>query len=140
VVGARQSYLPLYEGEGYARGAALDLAAYTDVATRSAPYSPSFAGRAVPRPLLEGKFDRDGFTYNLTVTKPNEITEHQVRQVLSMMVLVPGSGGASTPPEPSWMSAEGDNGHVLNRNLVPCLTCFCLGKERAGTRGRTESG
>ena len=117
----------LYEGEGYARGAALDLAAYTDVATLPGPYSPSFAGRAVPRPLLEGKFDRDGFTYDLIVTKPNVITEDQVRQVLYMMVLVPGSGGASTPPEPFWMSAGGEDGYVLVRNLVPCLTYFCLG-------------
>lgn len=51
------------------------------------------------RPFWEGKFDRDGFTYNLKVIKPGEITRGQVRQVLSTMVLVPGSGGETTAGE-----------------------------------------
>ena len=57
-------------------------------------------------PFWEGKFDKDGYTYNLTVIKPKEITKDQVRRALSTMVLVPDSGGASTPSEPSWMSEE----------------------------------
>jgi hypothetical protein len=58
------------------------------------------AGRSGSQgPFWEGKFDRDGFTYNLKVIKPGEITRGQVRQVLSTMVLVPGSGGETTVGE-----------------------------------------
>jgi hypothetical protein len=65
------------------------------------------AGRSGSQgPFWEGKFDKDGYTYNLTVIKPKEITEDQVRRALSTMVLVPDSGGASTTSEPSWMSDE----------------------------------
>jgi hypothetical protein len=50
------------------------------------------AGRSGSQgPFWEGKFDKDGYTYNLTVIKPKEITEDQVRQALSSMVSVRGS-------------------------------------------------
>ncbi len=63
-------------------------------------------------PFWEGKFDRGGFTYNLKVTKPNEITKDEVKQALSTMVLVPEpevsepTTSPSGPSEPSWMSDE----------------------------------
>lgn len=44
-------------------------------------------------PFWEGKFDKGGYTYKLMVTKPNEISKDEVKQALSTMVLVPGSGG-----------------------------------------------
>ena len=58
------------------------------------------AGRAGSQgPFWEGKFDKRGFTYNLMVVKPNEITEGQVRRTLSTMVLVPDSGDETAAEE-----------------------------------------
>ena len=58
------------------------------------------AGRSGSQgPFWEGKFDKDGYTYNLTVIKPKEITEDQVRLALSTMVLVRGSEGEPTTGE-----------------------------------------
>ncbi len=68
------------------------------------------AGRSGSQgPFWEGKFDKEGFTYVLTVVKPNEITEEEVRQTFSSMVLVKGSGdeGADTPePNPDEEALE----------------------------------
>lgn len=47
------------------------------------------AGRAGSQgPFWEGKFDKDGYAYVLTVVKPDEIAEDDVRQALSTMVAV----------------------------------------------------
>lgn len=40
-------------------------------------------------PYWEGKFDRQGYTYTLIVTNPEEISEEGARRVLSTMVEVP---------------------------------------------------
>jgi hypothetical protein len=58
------------------------------------------AGRAGSQgPYWEGKFDKYGYTYVLTIIKPNEITEGEVKQALSSMVLVRGSEGEPTTGE-----------------------------------------
>ena len=58
------------------------------------------AGRAGSQgPYWEGKFDKHGYTYVLTIIKPNEITEGEVKQALSSMVLVRGSEGEPTTGE-----------------------------------------
>ncbi len=62
------------------------------------------AGRAGSQgPFWEGKFDKDGYTYDLMVVKPYEISEDEVKQALSSMVPVEGSGGeaADTPEQNS---------------------------------------
>ncbi len=44
-------------------------------------------------PYWEGKFDKDGYTYVLSVIKPDEITKDDVEQALSSMVRARGSEG-----------------------------------------------
>jgi hypothetical protein len=52
------------------------------------------AGRSGSQgPYWEGKFDKDGYTYVLTVIKPYEIAKEEVEQALSSMVRVRGSEG-----------------------------------------------
>ena len=47
------------------------------------------SGRAGSQgPFWEGKFDKDGYTYRLTIIKPNEIATDDVEQTLTTMVEV----------------------------------------------------
>jgi hypothetical protein len=73
-------------------------------------------------PYWEGKFDKNGYTYVLTIIKPNEITKDEVKQTFSTMVLVPRSDGEPAAGEPTVDTTE--QTPDLHRTLSH-LCCLC---------------
>jgi len=57
-------------------------------------------------PFWEGKFDKDGYTYRFVMGKPQQVSEEEVRQVLSSMVSVPDSTESTSIPENGESTAE----------------------------------